>query len=156
MEDLFRLVRHPTVAQLLARDDFAKRFAADEPISLLELLYPVLQGYDSVAVRADVELGGTDQTFNLLMGRQIQPAYGQAPQIVLTLPLLTGLDGVQKMSKSFGNADRGHRARRGDVRQDAADPRRADRAVVLAAARGPRRRPSWARATPSARSRARS
>ena len=90
MEDLFRLVRHPTVAQLLERDDFAKRFAADEPISLLELLYPVLQGYDSVAVRADVELGGTDQTFNLLMGRQIQQAYGQPPQIVLTMPLLTG------------------------------------------------------------------
>jgi tyrosyl-tRNA synthetase len=103
-EDLFRLARHPTVAQLLARDDFAKRFAADEPISLLELLYPVLQGYDSVAVRADVELGGTDQTFNLLMGRQIQQAYGQAPQSVLTMPLLTGVDGVQKMSKSFGNA----------------------------------------------------
>jgi tyrosyl-tRNA synthetase len=103
-EDLFRLARHPTVAQLLARDDFAKRFAADEPISLLELLYPVLQGYDSVAVRADVELGGTDQTFNLLMGRQLQQAYGQPPQSVLTMPLLTGLDGVQKMSKSFGNA----------------------------------------------------
>jgi tyrosyl-tRNA synthetase len=103
-EDLFRLARHPTVAQLLAREDFAKRFAADEPISLLELLYPVLQGYDSVAVRSDVELGGTDQTFNLHMGRQIQQAYGQPPQIVLTLPLLTGLDGVQKMSKSFGNA----------------------------------------------------
>jgi len=103
-EDMFRLARHPTVAQLLARDDFAKRFKADEPISLLELLYPVLQGYDSVAVRADVELGGTDQTFNLLMGRQIQQAYGQPPQSVLTLPLLTGVDGEQKMSKSFGNA----------------------------------------------------
>jgi tyrosyl-tRNA synthetase len=103
-EDLFRLARHPTVAQLLAREDFAKRFAADEPISLLELLYPVLQGYDSVAVRSDVELGGTDQTFNLHMGRQIQQAYGQPPQIVLTMPLLTGLDGAQKMSKSFGNA----------------------------------------------------
>jgi tyrosyl-tRNA synthetase len=103
MEDLFRLARHPTVAQLLARDDFAKRYAADEPISLLELLYPVLQGYDSVAVEADVELGGTDQTFNLLMGRQVQQAYGQPPQIVLTVPLLTGIDGVQKMSKSLGN-----------------------------------------------------
>jgi tyrosyl-tRNA synthetase len=103
-EDLFRLARHPTVAQLLARDDFAKRFKGDEPISLLELLYPVLQGYDSVAVRADVELGGTDQTFNLLMGRQIQQAYGQPPQSVLTVPLLTGIDGEQKMSKSFGNA----------------------------------------------------
>jgi len=103
MEDLFRLARHPTVAQLLERDDFAKRFAAAEPISLLELLYPVLQGYDSVCVEADVELGGTDQTFNLLMGRSIQQAYGQAPQVVLTVPLLTGIDGVQKMSKSFGN-----------------------------------------------------
>ena len=103
MEELFRLARHPTVAQLLERDDFARRFAASEPISLLELLYPVLQGYDSVAVEADVELGGTDQTFNLLMGRSIQQAYGQAPQIVLTMPLLAGTDGVQKMSKSLGN-----------------------------------------------------
>jgi tyrosyl-tRNA synthetase len=103
-EDLFRLARHPTVAQLLDREDFAKRFAASEPISLLELLYPVLQAYDSVAVRADVELGGTDQTFNLLMGRSIQQAYGQPQQVVLTVPLLTGIDGVQKMSKSFGNA----------------------------------------------------
>jgi tyrosyl-tRNA synthetase len=103
MEELFRLARHPTVAQLLAREDFAKRFAAAEPISLLELLYPVLQGYDSVCVQADVELGGTDQTFNLLMGREIQQAYGQPPQVVLTVPLLTGIDGVQKMSKSFGN-----------------------------------------------------
>jgi tyrosyl-tRNA synthetase len=103
MEDLFRLVRHPTVAQLLERDDFAKRSAAGEPISLLELLYPVLQGYDSVCVQADVELGGTDQTFNLLMGRSIQQAYGQAPQVVLTMPLLTGIDGAQKMSKSVGN-----------------------------------------------------
>ena len=103
MEQLFRLVRHPTVAQLLERDDFAKRWAAAEPISLLELLYPVLQGYDSVCVEADVELGGTDQTFNLLMGRSIQQAYGQAPQIVLTTPILTGTDGVQKMSKSLGN-----------------------------------------------------
>jgi tyrosyl-tRNA synthetase len=88
---------------LLERDDFSKRWAANEPISLLELLYPVLQGYDSVAVRADVELGGTDQTFNLLMGRGIQTAYGQPPQSVLTMPLLPGTDGVQKMSKSVGN-----------------------------------------------------
>jgi tyrosyl-tRNA synthetase len=102
-EDLFRLARVPTVAQLLERDDFAKRWAANEPISLLELLYPVLQGYDSVAVRADVELGGTDQTFNLLMGRAIQTAYGLPPQSVLTMPLLPGTDGVQKMSKSVGN-----------------------------------------------------
>jgi tyrosyl-tRNA synthetase len=103
MEQVFRLMRVPTVAQLLERDDFARRMAAREPVSLLELLYPVLQGYDSVAVEADVEMGGTDQTFNLLMGRAIQSAYGQAPQVVLTVPLLTGIDGVQKMSKSFSN-----------------------------------------------------
>ncbi len=103
MEDLFRLVRTVTVAQILERDDFARRVAAGEPVSMLELLYPVLQGYDSVAVRSDVELGGTDQTFNLLMGRAIQSAYGQAPQAILTVPLLVGTDGVQKMSKSLGN-----------------------------------------------------
>jgi tyrosyl-tRNA synthetase len=102
-EDLFRLARVPTVAQILEREDFSKRWAANEPISLLELLYPVLQGYDSVAVEADVELGGTDQTFNLLMGRAIQTAYGQPPQSILTMPLLPGTDGVQKMSKSVGN-----------------------------------------------------
>src|SRR5918992_6170784 len=103
MEELFRLARVPTVAQLLERDDFERRMKAHEPISLLELLYPVLQGYDSVAVNADVELGGTDQTFNLLMGRAIQTAYGLAPQVVMTVPLLTGTDGVQKMSKSYSN-----------------------------------------------------
>jgi tyrosyl-tRNA synthetase len=103
MEDLFRLVRTVTVAQLLERDDFSKRMAASEPISLLELLYPVLQGYDSVAIEADVELGGTDQTFNLFMGRAVQQAYGLKPQVVLTMPLLTGIDGEQKMSKSYGN-----------------------------------------------------
>jgi tyrosyl-tRNA synthetase len=103
MEDLFRLARVPTVAQLLEREDFARRMAASEPVSLLELLYPVLQGYDSVAVKADIELGGTDQTFNLLMGRAIQSAYGQTPQLVLTMPLLPGIDGAQKMSKSVGN-----------------------------------------------------
>jgi tyrosyl-tRNA synthetase len=103
MEDLLRLVRVPTVAQLLERDDFAKRMEASQPISLLELLYPVLQAYDSVGVRSDVELGGTDQTFNLLIGRAVQSAYGEVPQVVLTMPLLTGTDGVQKMSKSLGN-----------------------------------------------------
>ena len=103
MEDLFRLVRTVTVAQVLERDDFARRAQAAEPISLLELLYPVLQGYDSVAVRSDVELGGTDQTFNLLMGRAVQTAYDQPPQVILTVPILTGTDGVQKMSKSLGN-----------------------------------------------------
>ena len=102
-DELFRLVRTVTVAQILEREDFARRWAGSEPISLLELLYPVLQGYDSVAVRADVELGGTDQTFNLLMGRAIQQAYGQPPQVVLTMPLLVGVDGAQKMSKSLGN-----------------------------------------------------
>jgi tyrosyl-tRNA synthetase len=96
-------VRVPTVARLLERDDFAKRYAAHQPISLLEMLYPVLQGYDSVCVRADVELGGTDQTFNLLMGRDLQTAYGQPPQIVLTTPLINGIDGARKMSKSYDN-----------------------------------------------------
>jgi tyrosyl-tRNA synthetase len=103
MADLFALLRHPTVGQILERDDFAKRFSAHEPISVLELLYPLLQGYDSVAVRADVELGGTDQKFNLLLGRDVQRWYGQSEQAVLTMPLLTGTDGVRKMSKSFDN-----------------------------------------------------
>jgi tyrosyl-tRNA synthetase len=103
MEELFRLVRTVTVAQLLERDDFSRRMAASEPISMLELLYPVLQGYDSVAIESDVELGGTDQTFNLLMGRALQTTFGQKPQVVLTVPLLTGIDGEQKMSKSYGN-----------------------------------------------------
>jgi tyrosyl-tRNA synthetase len=103
MADLFRLARTTTVAQLLERDDFAKRFAAHQPISVLELLYPLLQGYDSVAVHADVELGGTDQKFNLLLGRQIQRLYGQPEQAILTMPLLTGTDGEIKMSKSVGN-----------------------------------------------------
>src|SRR5437764_15276225 len=88
---------------MLERAGFAKRFAAQEPISVLELLYPLLQGYDSVAVRADVELGGTDQKFNLLLGRDIQRAYGQPEQVIITLPLLTGTDGERKMSKSFDN-----------------------------------------------------
>ncbi len=103
MEELFRLVGTVTAAQLLERDDFAKRWAAGAPISLLELLYPVLQGYDSVMIDADVELGGTDQTFNLLMGRAVQSAYGKPPQAILTMPILAGTDGVQKMSKSLGN-----------------------------------------------------
>jgi tyrosyl-tRNA synthetase len=103
MSELFALLRTANVGQILERDDFAKRFAAHQPISVLELLYPLLQGYDSVAVRADVELGGTDQKFNLLLGRDIQRAYGQPEQVVMTLPLLTGTDGVRKMSKSFDN-----------------------------------------------------
>ena len=103
MEDLFRLARTSTVAQLLERDDFAKRYAAGEPISILELLYPLMQGYDSVMVRSDVELGATDQKFNVLLAREIQKAYGVEPQSILTLPVLPGIDGIQKMSKSLGN-----------------------------------------------------
>jgi len=103
MEELFRLARTTTVAQLLERDDFAKRWSARAPISILELLYPLLQGYDSVAVRSDVELGGTDQTFNLLLARDIQRAFGQPEQAVLTMPILPGVDGAEKMSKSVGN-----------------------------------------------------
>jgi tyrosyl-tRNA synthetase len=103
MEDLFRLARTTTVAQLLERDDFAKRWSVRAPISILELLYPLMQGYDSVAVRSDVELGGTDQTFNLLLARDIQRAFGQPEQAVLTMPILPGVDGVEKMSKSVGN-----------------------------------------------------
>jgi tyrosyl-tRNA synthetase len=102
-EDLFRLARTATVAQLLERDDFAKRFGEGSPISVLELLYPLLQGYDSVAVRSDVELGGTDQLFNLLLARDIQQAYGVAPQVALTMPILPGTDGRKRMSKSEGN-----------------------------------------------------
>ena len=101
--DLIQIAAHQTVARMLERDDFGKRYAAGQPIAIHEFLYPLIQGYDSVALRADVELGGTDQTFNLLMGRQLQQAYGQKPQVVLTLPLLEGLDGTQKMSKSLGN-----------------------------------------------------
>jgi tyrosyl-tRNA synthetase len=103
MEDLFRLARTSTVAQLLERDDFQKRYAGGEPISILELLYPLMQGYDSVAIRSDVELGGTDQKFNILLAREIQRAYGVEPQSILTMPILPGIDGVQKMSKSLGN-----------------------------------------------------
>jgi tyrosyl-tRNA synthetase len=103
MVDLLALVRTTTVAQILEREDFAKRWSALEPISMLELLYPLLQGYDSVAIRADVELGGTDQKFNLLLGRDVQRAYGQPEQAILTMPILVGTDGTRKMSKSLGN-----------------------------------------------------
>ena len=100
---LIEIAAHHTVARMLERDDFSKRFKASQPIALHEFLYPLVQGYDSVALRADVELGGTDQKFNLLVGRQLQEHYGQEPQVVLTMPLLEGLDGVNKMSKSLGN-----------------------------------------------------
>ncbi|MGI8556821.1 MAG: tyrosine--tRNA ligase [Solirubrobacteraceae bacterium] len=103
MTELFGLLRTSTVGQLLERDDFARRLAAGRPISMLELLYPLLQGYDSVKVRADVELGGTDQKFNLLLGREMQRAFGVPEQVVLTMPILVGTDGVRKMSKSLGN-----------------------------------------------------
>ncbi|HZI90846.1 MAG TPA: tyrosine--tRNA ligase [Thermoleophilaceae bacterium] len=102
-EELLGLLAHTTVARLLERDDFQKRMAAGQPVAALELLYPLLQGYDSVAVGADVELGGTDQKFNLLFGRDIQAAYGGKPQSILTMPILVGTDGVRKMSKSLGN-----------------------------------------------------
>lgn len=102
-ERLLGLLAQTTVARLLERDDFQKRMAEGRPIAALELLYPLLQGYDSVAVEADVELGGTDQKFNLLFGRDVQAAYGQPPQSILTMPILVGTDGVQKMSKSLGN-----------------------------------------------------
>ncbi len=103
MEDFFRLARTTTVARIIEREDFATRLETNSPISMLELLYPLLQGYDSVAIKADVELGGTDQKFNLLLGRDIQRAYGQPEQLILTMPLLTGTDGHRKMSKSLDN-----------------------------------------------------
>lgn len=103
MADIIHLTRATTVARILERDDFAKRYAAGEAISLTELLYPLMQGYDSVAIDSDVELGGTDQLYNLLMGRQLMEYYGKRPQCVLTLPLLVGTDGTKKMSKSLGN-----------------------------------------------------
>jgi tyrosyl-tRNA synthetase len=102
-EGIIRLASKYTVSQLLERDDFSKRFREERPIALHELLYPLMQGYDSVAMKADVELGGTDQKFNLLVGRELQRAYGQEPQCILTMPLLVGLDGKEKMSKSLGN-----------------------------------------------------
>jgi tyrosyl-tRNA synthetase len=102
--DMIRLASKHTVARMLERDDFHKRYAAGEPLGIHELLYPLVQAYDSVALEADVEVGGTDQLFNLLLGREIQRAYGQAPQVVLTWPLIEGTDGAEKMSKSLGNA----------------------------------------------------
>jgi len=100
---MIRLASHQTVARMLERDDFAKRYGTNQPIAIHEFLYPLCQGYDSVAMKADVELGGTDQRFNLLMGRELQKHYGQHPQCVVMMPLLEGLDGVNKMSKSLGN-----------------------------------------------------
>ena len=102
--NMIELAAHYTVARMLERDDFQKRLAKNLPVSIHELMYPLIQGYDSVALKADIELGGTDQKFNLLVGRDLQRAYGQKPQVVLTMPLLEGTDGVQKMSKSLGNS----------------------------------------------------
>jgi tyrosyl-tRNA synthetase len=101
--DMIRLAATHTVARMLERDDFSKRYTTNQPIAIHEFLYPLVQGYDSVALRADIELGGTDQKFNLLMGRELQKHYGQPPQVILTMPLLEGLHGVNKMSKSLGN-----------------------------------------------------
>lgn len=101
--DFLNLTSHYTVARLLERDDFQKRYRSNQPIALVEFLYPLLQGYDSVQIQSDIELGGTDQKFNLLVGRELQKVWNQKPQMVLTLPLIPGTDGVQKMSKSFGN-----------------------------------------------------
>jgi tyrosyl-tRNA synthetase len=103
LTEILQLLATTTVAQVIERDDFSKRIAAGQPLSMLEVIYPLLQGYDSVAVRADVELGGTDQKFNLLMGRDIQRAYGQQEQAIMTMPILVGTDGERKMSKSLGN-----------------------------------------------------
>ena len=156
MEDLFRLARTTTVAQLLERDDFAKRWAAQAPISILELLYPLMQGYDSVAVRSDVELGGTDQTFNLLLARDVQRAYGQPEQAVLTMPILPGRRRRGEDVEVAGQPHRHHRGAGRDLRAHAVAARRGDGHVVRAARRrapaGRHRR----RATPSTRSRARS
>ena len=102
--NMLELAAHYTVARMLERDDFQKRLAKNLPVSIHELMYPLIQGYDSLALKSDVELGGTDQKFNLLVGRDLQRAYGQKPQVVLTMPLLEGTDGVQKMSKSLGNS----------------------------------------------------
>ncbi len=151
MEQLFRLARIPTVGQLLERDDFAKRFASHTPISVLELLYPLLQGYDSVAIRADVELGGTDQKFNLLLGRDIQRAYDVPEQAVLTMPILPGTDGVHRMAKSTGNYIGVTEPPDRDLRKDAEHPGRGPADLVRVAAGDRRSRPSSCPATPSGR-----
>ncbi len=151
-EELLGLLAQTTVARLLERDDFQKRLAAGAPIAALELLYPLLQGYDSVAVEADVELGGTDQKFNLLFGRDIQSAYGQKPQSIMTMPILVGTDGAKKMSKSLGNYIGVTEPAGGDVRQDDADPRRGDGRLLPAGARLRAAGGAWRRTRRSERS----
>ena len=121
---MIKLAARYTVARMLERDDFAKRFAGQQPIAVHEFLYPLMQGYDSVALKSDIELGGTDQKFNLLVGRELQRHYGQEPQCILTMPLLIGLDGVEKMSKSKGNYVGITERAGGDVRQADVDLRR--------------------------------
>ena len=139
--DFIKLCAKTTVKQILERDDFTKRMDDEKPISLHELLYPLVQGYDSVALNADVELGGTDQKFNLLMGRNLQREYEQEPQVIITTPLLEGLDGVQKMSKSLNNYIGIDEPPRRDVRQGNVDLGRTDVAILRAADRRHRRRP---------------
>ncbi len=134
---------------MLQREDFAARYAAGRPISLHEFLYPIAQAYDSVALRADVELGGTDQTFNLLVGRDLQRALGQEPQVALTVPILEGLDGVQKMSKSLGNYVGIDEKRRGHLRQADVGLRRAHVALLRSAHADPRDRHRDAAGRPS-------
>ena len=140
--DLIRLASTYTVARMLERDDFAKRYKGGQPIAIHEFLYPLVQGYDSVALKADLELGGTDQKFNLLMGRELQKHFGQPPQCILTMPLLEGTDGVNKMSKSLGNYVGINEPARGDFREAHVDLGHADvalhRAPVLCHAPGGR------------------
>ncbi len=140
---LIEITAKVSVARILERDDFEKRLAAEEPLFLHELLYPVIQGYDSVALEADLEIGGTDQKFNMLVGRELQRHYGQPPQAVMTMPLLEGLDGVRKMSKSYGNYVGLDRQARGYVRQADVGARSADGAILRAA--DERRRPTKSR-----------
>ena len=127
---MIQLASRYTVARMMERDDFSKRFKAGTPISVHEFLYPLMQGYDSVALKSDLELGGTDQKFNLLVGRALQAEYGQEPQCIMTMPLLEGLDGVEKMSKSKGNYIAHRRAGQQHVRQADVDQRRADVAAT--------------------------
>ncbi len=127
--DMIKLAATHTVARMLERDDFGKRYKSNQPIAIHEFLYPLVQGYDSVAMRADVELGGTDQKFNLLVGRELQKHCGQPPQCILTMPLLEGLDGVNKMSKSLGNYIGITESPERDLRQDHVGFRRTDVAL---------------------------
>ena len=163
---MVKLTAHYTVARMLERDDFAKRYKSGQPISIHEFLYPLAQGYDSVAMKADVELGGTDQKFNLLVGRTLQEAYGQEPQVVITTPLLEGTDGVQQDVEVPRQLHRHHGSPRQHVRQAHVDLRRADVALLRAAVAsarwrksrrsGARRARAATRATSSSSSRARS